>query len=177
MAKKNKLPLLGALAATPVMTASVAQAQTFDLSPGIAGAPAIGEATAMKLQLLTLTPGEKLSIAGDRVGGGPALGLGRDGDSPSTKQHPKPARMTAGPSGRNTAGCQPCPGSSTTKPKIQAVHAGGPKPLAKGSGRAVTSTNSATGGSCCLRAKPAVRGSGQGKGSSPNASGEYCVRK
>ena len=92
MAKKNKLPLLGALAATPVMTASVAQAQTFDVRPAaaIAGVAAVAQAAALKLQLLTLNPGEKLSIAGDRLGGEPLTpasgrlsGDGRTGRSAS----------------------------------------------------------------------------------------------
>ena len=70
MAKRTKLPLLGALTATPVLTAGVAQAQSFDLSPARA-APAPAQAVALKAELLTLAPNEKLAIAGDRLGGDP----------------------------------------------------------------------------------------------------------
>jgi len=79
MAKSRKLPWLGALVATPAMTASVQPAAATPTPPTAAAsdasAPAQAEAlrAALKAELLSISPADMLTIAGDRMGPDPLL--------------------------------------------------------------------------------------------------------
>ncbi|MFI4975048.1 MAG: hypothetical protein ACHP84_10960 [Caulobacterales bacterium] len=72
----RKLPLIGALIATPAMTAAFepGPAHASASSPAAFAAPARSEAarTALKEALLSIPLGEKLAIAGARLGPDPA---------------------------------------------------------------------------------------------------------
>jgi hypothetical protein len=79
MSIRQKLPLLGALAATPTLTASVEPAVGGDFAraPAAYVAPSseqVALRAAFKARMLQIAPGDKLAIAGDRLGPDPALG-------------------------------------------------------------------------------------------------------
>ncbi len=74
MSNNRLFSFLGAVLATPSLTASMAPAMQNDVDPrAIQGATAPGVATdrtivALKAEMLGLSPAEKLAIAGDRLG-------------------------------------------------------------------------------------------------------------
>ncbi|MFI4934447.1 MAG: hypothetical protein ACHP7N_07500 [Caulobacterales bacterium] len=82
MANNRKLPLLGALIATPAFTASFEPAAAYEVKPASIAAPGptTTEAarTALKSALLAIRPTEKLAIAGERLGLDPTLSLANE---------------------------------------------------------------------------------------------------
>jgi hypothetical protein len=66
---------VGAIVATPAITAVAAPAlaSTWQTSQAGAPQPALDRSGALKAQLLSLTPDEKLAIAGDRLGKDPTV--------------------------------------------------------------------------------------------------------
>ena len=82
MSNNRFLPLLGAVLATPALTAAFepAQAHNADARTRLPGSPTTAAssqaAEMLKVELLRLAPADKLAIAGERLGASPADDLG-----------------------------------------------------------------------------------------------------
>ena len=179
MAKKTRLHLLGALTATPVLTAGMAQARDFDVGP--AGAPvALAEVAVLKAALLALSPAEKLKIAGDRLGediaGSSGSGSGSDHDdgrigrkdTPASAQCPKTgglkhsgtgASVVDKPGASNGMACK-----TTHHPKLTVSPPSAAIKSHAGSGRpSINKTPPSMSSGVCdpQRARPDAKGSGK----------------
>jgi hypothetical protein len=124
MSIKHRLPLLGALVATPALTASVEPAVGKEIVKAHAPYTTIAEPgyvaalSALKAAMLAIAPSEKLAIAGDRLGADPTLTtLQRDGRirraavvrataaPPCTSMCRAPSGSVKGGTGAATAAC------------------------------------------------------------------------
>jgi hypothetical protein len=82
MSNNRFLPILGAILATPALTAAFEPAQAHDIDArsrldGPPASAASGQAAeTLKTELLRLAPADKLAISGDRLGASPADDLG-----------------------------------------------------------------------------------------------------
>ena len=82
MSNNRFLPLLGAVLATPALTAAFETAQAHDtdahtqLTEPSANAISSQAAETLKVELLRLAPADKLALAGDRLGASPADAVG-----------------------------------------------------------------------------------------------------